>query len=267
MELNGSDGRRGMKRAFLEMPEALDEQDEPKWISPPGDVRFPPLVEVAGGLLPLIRVVKPPDPDTLWEWYALRGQGEADPSWASVWPAAAALAGHIAQNPVLVRGLQVVELGAGLGIAGLSAAMQGAHCTLLVDREPLALHCAMSTALLNGLTTAAMGQATVPQTVCGSVSDWAQISEQVTGDIVLGAEVLHDPEEVPGLAHCSAQILRGGGTLLITDPLFERVAGVRAAMKREVEALGATVTETLIPVPGNRDAAVAVLHVEFPAKP
>jgi predicted nicotinamide N-methyase len=63
-----------------------------------------------------------------------------------VWPAAANLAALIARSPELVRGLRVCELGSGLGVAGLSAAKAGATTVTLVDREALALHCAMSTA-------------------------------------------------------------------------------------------------------------------------
>ena len=63
-----------------------------------------------------------------------------------MWPAAANLAALIARAPELVRGLRVCELGSGLGVAGLSAAKAGATTVTLVDREALALHCAMSTA-------------------------------------------------------------------------------------------------------------------------
>ena len=116
-----------------------------------GSASLPPLVQVPGGFLPLMAVVKPPDADVLWQWEQSRGNMEADTSWASVWPAAANLAALIARSPELVRGLRVCELGSGLGVAGLSAAKAGATTVTLVDREALALHCAMSTAEVCGL--------------------------------------------------------------------------------------------------------------------
>ena len=115
-----------------------------------GSASLPPLVQVPGGFLPLMAVVKPPDADVLWQWELSRGNMEADTSWASVWPAAANLAALIARSPELVRGLRVCELGSGLGVAGLSAAKAGATTVTLVDREALALHCAMSTAEVCG---------------------------------------------------------------------------------------------------------------------
>ena len=107
----------------------------------------------ATSVIPLEKIVKPPDADVLWQWEESRGNTEADPSWASVWPAAACLAGVVAADPKLVEGRRVAELGAGLGIAGLTAAKLGATTVTLIDREALALHCAMSTAAICGLAT------------------------------------------------------------------------------------------------------------------
>ncbi len=50
---------------------------------------------------------------------------DRDPYWARPWPSAAALAAQLLQAPQLVRGRAVAELGAGLGLAGLAAALAG----------------------------------------------------------------------------------------------------------------------------------------------
>ena len=44
----------------------------------------------------------------------------------AVWLGGEALAEHLIANPALVHGARVLELGAGTGIVGLSAAMAGA---------------------------------------------------------------------------------------------------------------------------------------------
>lgn len=230
-----------------------------RWLHP-GDHRLPPLVEVPTSLTigekRLRAVVKPPDPDSLWDWYNERGDTEADPSWAHVWPSSAALAGLLATQPSLVRGLRVADFGAGLGIAGLAAALAGAADVILLDREPLALHCAMATASVNGLPTAAVADTGVPVgTVRASVFDWSMASSfNGAVDVVLASEVLYDPSTVRQLAESmvgllrsqSAGAVRSARRVLLTDPERERVAGCREAFVKALKERGATVAERTI---------------------
>ena len=76
-----------------------------------GSSRLPPLVELPGMPLPLEHIVKPPSPEALYEWQCSHGLSDADPSWASLWPCAAALAAHLVSRPQLVADRRVVELG------------------------------------------------------------------------------------------------------------------------------------------------------------
>ena len=76
-------------------------------------------------------------------YHAGRDARDPDPSWADVWDSAAALAAHVRADPAAVAGKRVVDLGCGLGVVGLNAALAGAASVALVDREPEALHCAM----------------------------------------------------------------------------------------------------------------------------
>jgi hypothetical protein len=60
------------------------------------------------------------------------GHEDWDPYWARPWPSAAALAARLLQGGDPVAGAAVAELGAGLGLAGLAAALAGAAvCTSL----------------------------------------------------------------------------------------------------------------------------------------
>eukprot|EP00967_Tisochrysis_lutea_P072040 scaffold95911_cov19-Tisochrysis_lutea.AAC.2 len=51
---------------------------------------------------------------------------DADPYWVRAWPSALALASTVLDSPELVRGKRVADLGAGLGVAGIAAALAGA---------------------------------------------------------------------------------------------------------------------------------------------
>ena len=55
------------------------------------------------------------------------------------------------RNPELVRGKQVIELGAGVGAPGIAAALSGAQDVFITDREPLSLECTALSARASGL--------------------------------------------------------------------------------------------------------------------
>ena len=67
----------------------------------PGGFSLPPLVEdrlqiVSGGLQTNILLIKPPDIESLWEWYAYtKFITDSDPSWGRVWPTALSLSRFI----------------------------------------------------------------------------------------------------------------------------------------------------------------------------
>lgn len=228
-----------------------------------GSRELPPLIEVPGGSLPLAAVVKPPDADALWQWEANRGNADADPSWASVWPAAANLAHLLQRDGSIVRGKRVAELGAGLGVPGLTAAQCGARSVTLIDKEPYALHCAMSTAVVCGLETGPVptGEAGAESAAGGanggdagvvsaSVADWGALArEGLTVDVVLASEVLYDEAEAAPLVRCAAALLGKGGTLLLADPADARVERARAVAVETLTELGARVTEESLPAP------------------
>ncbi len=51
---------------------------------------------------------------------------DRDPYWSRPWPSAVALAKLILQQPSIVAGRRVCEVGAGLGIASIAAVLAGA---------------------------------------------------------------------------------------------------------------------------------------------
>ncbi|CAJ1366655.1 unnamed protein product [Effrenium voratum] len=241
--------------------EALVAHDGVRWLHP-GDGWLPPLVEVPldlnVGEEEFRALVKPPSVEALWEWYEERGQWSADPSWAQVWPCSAALAELVAADPRSVRDLRVAELGAGLALAGLTAALAGARDVLLLDREPLALHCAASSASLQQLPVASVNDETADvRAVRAAVFDWAAPQQfNVAMDVVLASEVLYDPREASEVATAALRLLRGKQNLplhhrrvLVTDPRTERMAGAREALAAALRKAGASVEIRQVPTP------------------
>jgi len=60
------------------------------------------------------------------EMYIAAGQADRDPYWCEPWPSALAMSAELLGRPHLVARQRVCELGCGLGLAGLGAAVAGA---------------------------------------------------------------------------------------------------------------------------------------------
>jgi predicted nicotinamide N-methyase len=66
-------------------------------------------------------------------------------------PSSIALATAFLSQPDIVSGKKVADVGCGLGLAGVAAALSGAKHVVFLDREPLALECALLNAQLYGI--------------------------------------------------------------------------------------------------------------------
>lgn len=79
------------------------------------------------------------------------GDDGAPPYWAFCWGGGQALARWLLDHPLLVRGLDVVDLGTGSGVAAIAAARAGARRVVAVDVDPTALEVTRANAAENGV--------------------------------------------------------------------------------------------------------------------
>ena len=119
------------------------------------------------------------------------------PYWAFCWGAGQALARYILDQPQLVRGLRVVDFGAGSAVAGIAAARAGARSVTAVDIDPVALDMAEHNAALNGVTLSVNTE--VPEA-------W---------DVLLASDVLYETGNEVWLARAA----ESGRRVLLSDPL------------------------------------------------
>lgn len=160
---------------------------------------------------------------------------EETPVWVELWPSALALARWLWHGPNL-KGQTVLELGCGLGLPGVVAAMKEAE-VLQTDYIPEALKLAKETAALNrvsGLRTA--------------VADWRSFKIHETFDLIIGSDILYHPDLNPCLKKIFQHNLRPGGRIIMGEA--GRVDAL--AFVRQLQSEGWPITEERIDVQQGR---------------
>lgn len=122
--------------------------------------------------------------------------GEAPPYWAFCWGAGQALARFLLDHPEHVRGLRVLDLGTGSGIAAIAAARAGAREVFALDIDPTARNAARLNAEHNGVSI---------QTTAVAPADF---------DLLLAADVLYET----GLRDYVLKEARKQAPCLLADP-------------------------------------------------
>ena len=109
----------------------------------------------------------------------------------AVWKGGELLAREVLARPDLVRGLRVVEVGTGTGIAGIAAAASGARAVMLTDQS---LDVATATLRMN---PALAGRVSLRALVWGDEAGGAALSPPF--EVIMAADVIH-PQNAPLLA-------------------------------------------------------------------
>lgn len=132
------------------------------------------------------------------------------PYWADLWPAARMMAKAILRTPVgkpeLDTSGEVLELGCGLGLAGIAALACG-HRVIFSDYDITALRFAERNARLNGFTKFR----TLPL-------DWRFPPDDLRVPIILAADLTYEMRNVDPLLAFIKRVLLPGGVCLLTDP-------------------------------------------------
>jgi len=198
------------------------------------------VVSVAGRELSLLR---PPDAEALLTEEAFERE-EFLPYWAELWPSGVALAHVVAGRPV--AGARVLELGCGLGLPSLAAALGGAE-VLATDWSPDAVELLRRNAERNGIR---LDTAAVSWTESGLLLDRAP------WDLVLAADVLYERRNaeplldlLPRLVHARDTVspgsgLRAPGEILVAEPGRPPAAAFLAAARTRWDVTTTHLQET-----------------------
>lgn len=157
-----------------------------------------------------ILIDRPSAGDKLFDHPAVRAAYAADeyvPYWAELWPAARMLAKAVLHEPWPTgEPLDALEVGCGLGLAGIVALGRGLRVTFS-DVDELAVRFASENARLNGFTdfrTAAI--------------DFRSPPKGLTFPVILGSDLLYEPRMVEPVVNFVKTVLAPGGVCLIADP-------------------------------------------------
>ena len=193
----------------------------------------------------VVRLVRPADPDRLLNdpaVLALNARDDYMPYWAYLWPGADLLAEAVAREP-WVPGTAALELGCGLGLAGLVGLASGLRVHFTdYDEAPLRF-----------VARSARESSFAPGTYSMARLDWRDPPPEVY-PVILGADVLYERRLVPLVAGVIARMLAPGGVALVAGPYrvaTEDLPGELAAagLIAESEPVTAT-TERGAPVRG-----------------
>jgi len=160
----------------------------------------------------LLRADNPPDP----------------PYWALPWIGARAIAARLLDSPP-ATGASVLEIGCGLGLAGVAAGLGGAS-VMFSDYVPAALEFARANAELNGLRSYET-----------RLIDFTRGRLGRRFDLVVAADVVYEPRSYePLVAFLDEHVVAGGGRVLLTESLRADAKRVLAMLTERGFALETT---------------------------
>ncbi len=127
------------------------------------------------------------------------------PYWADLWPSAQILANEVAI--MRLAGQRVLELGCGLGVVALGAAMAGAEVTATDYYDDALLFAKLNVSAATG------------KTVATRMVNWVAMPEDLGKfDVVLASDVLYEHRYAAMVADAIAKTLVRGGEAIVADP-------------------------------------------------
>jgi predicted nicotinamide N-methyase len=152
-----------------------------------------------------ISILRPRDSEDLLEEEAFEHE-ELLPYWAELWPSAVELAKAIAARSL--RGARTLELGCGLGLVSIAAAIAGGR-VLATDWSSESIRFTRSNATRNDVQLET------------EIVDWAEpqsLLERAPWPLVLGSDVLYERRMVDQMLDLLPRLVDDRGEVWLADP-------------------------------------------------
>jgi predicted nicotinamide N-methyase len=127
------------------------------------------------------------------------------PFWAAVWPGAKSLSRYILNNPDLVKGKSILDLGCGSGVVSIAASKAGAVRVVANDIDPVALHIAERDFLANGVSPVLEKRNFLEEDVLE------------TFDLVFVVDMFYERSKSPSMLALLKDLRRKGIEIIIAD--------------------------------------------------
>ena len=166
-------------------------------------------VDIAGLKLTVISVT---NFDELYEQLLAKGMQHEDvaderiPYWAELWPAAVGLSEYLVENQDLISGKSILEIGCGLGLPALVAAMLGAEVEA-TDYLQDAVDFAEKNAERNGI-----------QNIQFKTLDWRKADGEGPYDILMASDVAYERNQFGPLLESFETLVKPKGLILLSEP-------------------------------------------------
>ena len=154
------------------------------------------------------------------------------PYWAELWPSSLELARYCLSEATLYN-KNVLELGCGLGLAGIAAAAAGAR-VIFTDYEPDALRFARLNAWEN------LDADVRRSGIEFRLLDWRSVGNSDRVDMIIGADVAYERAQFSPLLGFVRRFLKDNGCAVFTDP--DRSTGMSFFALAEREGFEVTLT-------------------------
>lgn len=146
----------------------------------------------------------------------------ARPYWAFAWPGGQAMARYILDNPSLVAGRTVLDIGAGSAIGAIAALKAGASSALAADIDPLAVVACRLNAAANGCDLR-----TTSEDLLGAPIRW---------DTILIGDLVYEPDLKLRVGEFLKSARRAGARVIYADRTTARRPDVDLRELGEYEA-------------------------------
>ena len=149
-----------------------------------------------------LRLLRPRDAEALLDEHAFEHE-EFLPYWAELWPSSLALAHAIGGRAL--RGARTLELGCGLGLPSIAAAIAGGR-VLATDWSSAAVEMTAANAERNGVEV---------ETLVCSWTEPGPLIDQAPWDLIIGSDLLYEQRNVDVLLDLLPRL---GREVLLADP-------------------------------------------------